>query len=97
MDSYRNALGYLSILAGGFVVINRDGELDIVNYNNTVVASIGENRVYDYSMSEVEYEINEISTSVAGFDYTVKNKTSASETLIKLFFRKPISQGYPDS
>lgn len=86
VDSYRNALGYLSILAGGFVVINRDGELDIVNYNNTVVASLDENRVYDYSMSEVEYEINEISTSVAGFDYTVKNKTSASETLIKLFF-----------
>ncbi len=75
VDSYRNALGYLSILAGGFVVINRDGELDLVNYNNTVVASLDENRVYDYSMSEVEYEINEISTSVAGFDYTVKNKT----------------------
>ena len=86
VDSYRNALGYLSILAGGFIVINRDGELDLVNYNNTVVASIGDNRVYDYSMSEVEYEINEISTSVAGFDYTVKNKTSASEKLIKLFF-----------
>lgn len=86
VDSYRNALGYLSILAGGFVVINRDGELDLINYNNTGVASIGENRVYDYSMSEVEYEINEISTSVAGFDYTVKNKTSASKSLIKLFF-----------
>ena len=86
VDSYRNALGYLSILAGGFVVINRDGELDLVNYNNTIVASLNENRVYDYSMSEVEYEINEISTSVAGFDYTVKNKTSASEKLIKLFF-----------
>ena len=86
VDSYRNALGYLSILAGGFVVINRDGELDLINYNNTVVASLNENRVYDYSMSEVKYEINEISTSVAGFDYTVKNKTSASETLIKLFF-----------
>lgn len=86
VDSYRNALGYLSILAGGFIVINRNGELDIVNYNNTVVASIGENRVYNYSMSEVEYEINEISTSVAGFDYSVKNKTSASEKLIKLFF-----------
>lgn len=86
VDSYRNALGYLSILAGGFVVINRDGELDIINYNNTVVASLNENRVYDYSMSEVEYEINEISTSVAGFDYSIKNKTSASEKLIKLFF-----------
>lgn len=86
VDSYRNALGYLSILAGGFVVINRNGELDLINYNNTVVASLNENRVYDYSMSEVEYEINEISTSVAGFDYTVKNKTSASEKLIKLFF-----------
>ena len=86
VDSYRNALGYLSILAGGFVVINRDGELDLINYNNTVVASLNENRVYDYSMSEVEYEINEISTSVAGFDYSVKNKTSASEKLIKLFF-----------
>lgn len=86
VDSYRNALGYLSILAGGFVVINRDGELDLINYNNTVVASLNENRVYDYSMSEVEYEINEISTSVAGFAYTVKNKTSASKKLIKLFF-----------
>lgn len=86
VDSYRNALGYLSILAGGFVVINRNGELDLVNYNNTVVASLDENRVYDYSMSEVEYEVNEISTSVAGFDYSVKNKTSASENLIKLFF-----------
>lgn len=86
VDSYRNALGYLSILAGGFVIINRNGELDIVNYNNTLVASLDENRVYDYSMSEVEYEVNEISTSVAGFDYSVKNKTSASENLIKLFF-----------
>ena len=53
VDSYRNALGYLSILAGGFVIINRNGELDIVNYNNTLVASLDENRVYDYSMSEV--------------------------------------------
>lgn len=86
VDSYRNALGYLSILAGGFVVINRNGELDLINYNNTGVASLDENRVYDYSMAEVEYEINEISTSVAGFDYTVKNKTSASEKLVKLFF-----------
>lgn len=86
VDSYRNALGYLSILAGGFVIINRNGELDLVNYNNTVVASLDENRVYDYSMDEIEYEVNEISTSVAGFDYSVKNKTSASENLIKLFF-----------
>lgn len=86
VDSYRNALGYLSILAGGFVIINRNGELDIVNYNNTLVASLDENRVYDYSMDEIEYEVNEISTSVAGFDYSVKNKTSASENLIKLFF-----------
>lgn len=86
VDSYRNALGYLSILAGGFLVINRNGELDLVNYNNLGVAALDENEIYDYSMSETEYEINEISTSVAGFDYTVKNKTSASESLVKLFF-----------
>jgi len=86
VDSYRNALGYLSILAGGFLVINRNGELDLINYNNLGVAALDENEIYEYSMSEVEYEINEISTSVAGFDYTVKNKTSSDEKLVKLFF-----------
>lgn len=85
IDSYRTALGYLSILACGFLVINRYGDLDLVSYNNTTVADINENKVFEYSMVDTEYEINEISTTVAGFDYSVRNKLSSDNTLAKLF------------
>lgn len=97
IDSYRTGLGYLSILAGGFIIINRSGDLDIVHYNNTVSTSLDENDVVECKMSEAEFELNEISTSVAGFDYTVKNKNSGSKLATIFLNENPFLRGIQEA
>jgi hypothetical protein len=97
IDSYRNGLGYLSILAGGFIIINRSGDLDIVHYNNTILALLDENDVVECKMSEAEFELNGISTSVAGFDYRVKNKNSGSKLAMIFLNENPFLRGIQEA
>lgn len=79
MDSYRNAIGYLTVLAGGFAVINRDGLLDIISFNNDNVYHFSHKKIMSYELSEEEYLIDSIKTTVAGFDYDSKTTEYVNE------------------
>lgn len=85
VESYRTTLGYLSILACGFLVINRAGKLDIIKYDNNNVAELDENAVFEYEMSDTEYEIHYISTSVAGFNYVAEVSPDTDKTFATIF------------
>lgn len=73
LKNYRDAIGYLSILAGGFAIINRDGELDIEFYQTDSVLSVPHNNVMSYDVDDNLYRVAKLSTSIAGFDYSAYN------------------------
>lgn len=73
LKSYRDAIGYLSILAGGFATINRSGELDIEIYKTTSMLEVEHNNVVGYDVDDNLYRIAKLSTSIAGFGYTAYN------------------------
>lgn len=68
VKSYRALLGYIGLLCGGFVVITRDGLLDLIKLTNTNSISIASDFVFDYNMSDKMSEITELVTSIAGFN-----------------------------
>lgn len=74
IDTYRNVMGYISILTGGFLIINRSGELDVCYYNNETSFELQDSRITDYKFDDNVYCITSLSTSIAGFDYTSSDK-----------------------
>jgi hypothetical protein len=76
LETYRDAIGWLSILAGGFAEINRKGNLDITSYSNESTLTIEHKNVTEYSVDNNLYEVNKISTSIAGFNYTSISKST---------------------
>lgn len=76
LKSYRDAIGYLSILAGGFATINRSGKLDIEIYKTTSLLEVEHNNVVDYNVDDNLYRIAKLSTSIAGFEYTAYNSNA---------------------
>lgn len=81
LNTYRDAIGYLSILAGGFAVIDRSGELDIRYYNNDNVAVIGDSLITEYYFDENVYSVESLSTSIAGFDYNIESDEVLEDAL----------------
>jgi len=79
LKTYREAIGYLSILAGGFAVITRNGELDIVEYKISAQLNIPSKFVVDYKADDTLYKVARISTSIAGFDYTAYSSHAVLE------------------
>ncbi len=76
LKSYRDAIGYLSILAGGFATINRSGELDIEIYKTTSLLEVEHNNVVEYDVDDNLYRVAKLSTSIAGFEYTAYNSNA---------------------
>lgn len=72
IDTYRQALGYLSALACGFATFTNNGDLIIQTYNtDTSVESINDKRLYDYDFDSYVSKVTSFSSSVAGFDFSL--------------------------
>ena len=75
VDTYRQALGYISALACGFATFDNDGNLMIQTYNTDMsVESISDKRLYDYDFNSYVSRVTSFSTSVAGFDFSLDFK-----------------------
>lgn len=69
-NTYRDILGYLSILLGGFCISDENGNLKISSYRlNSSVETISENNLYDCLFDGTMSEIGSFYTSVAGYDF----------------------------
>lgn len=72
VDTYRQALGYLSALACGFATFTNSGDLIIQTYNTDIsVESINDKRLYDYDFDSYVSKVTSFSSSVAGFDFSL--------------------------
>lgn len=72
IDTYRQALGYLSALACGFATFTNSGDLIIQTYNTDIsVESINDKRLYDYDFDSYVSKVTSFSSSVAGFDFSL--------------------------
>ena len=72
LDTYRQALGYISALACGFATFDNNGDLIIQTYNtDTSVESINDKRLYDYDFDSYVSKVTSFSSSVAGFDFSL--------------------------
>ena len=88
VDTYRQALGYISALACGFATFDNDGNLIIQTYNtDSSVESINDKRLYDYDFDSYVSRVTSFSSSVAGFDFSLDytgDKGSAEEIEIAI-------------
>lgn len=90
MDSYRNAIGYLSVLAGGFAVINREGLLDIVSYSQTPAYEFEHEKVMEYSTAEDTYIIGAIKTTIAGFNYESRTSELVGREVVPIYLNENV-------
>lgn len=65
-ETYRDCIGYLSILAGGFAVINRYGELDIHFYSKETQLEIEDHHVLSFDTDINLYRTAKVNITVAG-------------------------------
>lgn len=88
LDTYRQALGYISALACGFATFDNDGNLIIQTYNTDIsVESINDKRLYDYDFDSYVSRVTSFSSSVAGFDFSLNytgDKGSSEEIEIEV-------------
>lgn len=88
VDTYRQALGYLSALACGFATFTNNGDLIIQTYNTDIsVESINDKRLYDYDFDSYVSKVTSFSSSVAGFDFSLNytgDKGSSEEIEIEV-------------
>lgn len=88
IDTYRQALGYLSALACGFATFTNSGDLIIQTYNTDIsVESINDKRLYDYDFDSYVSKVTSFSSSVAGFDFSLNytgDKGSSEEIEIEV-------------
>lgn len=74
IDTYRNMLELLSVLAGGYFKIDRYGKLYYGNFKNIETGRfINETVVTDYNEDAYPCFVRKLKTSVAGFDHAVGN------------------------
>ena len=99
IDTYRQALGYLSALACGFATFTNSGDLIIQTYNtDTSVESINDKRLYDYDFDSYVSKVTSFSSSVAGFDFSLNytgDKGSSEEIDIEVS-ENPFLRGLQD-
>ena len=74
--TYRDVIGYLSILAGGFAVINRYGELDIHFYSKETQLEIEDHHVLSFDTDIKLYRTAKVNITVAGITISPSNFTN---------------------
>lgn len=88
LDTFRQALGYISALACGFATFTNNGDLIIQTYNTDIsVESINDKRLYDYDFDSYVSRVTSFSSSVAGFDFSLNytgDKGSSEEIEIEV-------------
>lgn len=67
VETYRQALGYLSVLACGFVMFNTDGNLEIKTYSTVSNNTVGHKKLKSHSFDSNISEVCSVETSVAGY------------------------------
>ena len=73
--TYRDVLGQLSILAGGFFTINADGDLVFKEYSTLEAVSFTADRVFEYSQGNQTFQVALLSCNVAAFDVSATSAT----------------------
>lgn len=81
ISTYRDALGWLSILGCCFFTIGRDGRLEARKYSNNNIIRIDNNLITEYSFGNNSYQVTGIKTSVAGFAYDKEVVSTGTEVL----------------
>lgn len=85
VSTYRDALGYLSILSGGFCTFDENGKFVIKDYSYTPVSlGMSHKRLLSGKFDDKVSEITAVYSSVAGFDFERSSTGSSDKNSVEI-------------
>lgn len=85
VSTYRDALGYLSILSGGFCTFDENGKFMIKDYSYTPVSlGMSHKRLLSGKFDDKVSEITAVYSSVAGFDFERSSTGSSDKNSVEI-------------
>lgn len=80
VQTYREALGYLSVIVCGFATFNQLGNLVFRTFKTSEIEdSIGNKRLLSGKFDSNPSYINSFSSSIAGFDYSISQSSTKND------------------